>query len=107
MAKAQSTLDSFIQRLDNPQHAETFSVEGRFAAEDGSPVYLWLSDVAYKNGKFTGTVTTHPKIAVSVEYGKPATVDRKDVSDWMILKSGRSEGGFTIEILMQREAAPR
>lgn len=107
MSKAQATLEGFVSRLRKPQRGETFSVEGKFKAEDDSPIYLWLGDVSFANDAFTGTITTHPKKASRLKFGDTATVRKEDVSDWMILKGGRSEGGFTIEILMQREAAPK
>lgn len=106
-AKAQNTLASFIKRLSAPNRGETFSVEGQFSAEDNSPVYLWLSDVVFKDGKFSGTVSTHPKKATKLRFGDQAELAEKDVTDWMILKSGRTEGGFTIEVLLKREGAAR
>jgi uncharacterized protein YegJ (DUF2314 family) len=107
MAKAQSTLGGFISRLHNPQRGETFSIEGQFQAEDDTPLYLWLGDVTYSNGKFKGSLTSHPKKASKLRFGDPAEVPKAEVTDWMILKGGRTEGGFTIDILMSREAAPR
>jgi uncharacterized protein YegJ (DUF2314 family) len=104
--KAQKTLDDFIKRLSAPKRGETFSIEIRDSAEDNTPIYFWLSDVTYKGGVFTGTVTTRPKKASRVRYGDQSSAKRADVTDWLILKSGRSEGGFTIEILMTREGAP-
>ena len=107
ITKARETLDSFLARLARPHEREVFSVEGKFAAEDGTPQYLWLGDVAYKDGAFEGTVTSHPKKATAVKYGDKTTVKRENVTDWMILTSGQSEGGYTTDVLIRREGQPR
>lgn len=63
--------------------------------------------MAYKDGDFTGTLTSKPSKVVGLKFGGIVTAKSADVTDWMILRSGRSEGGFTVDVLMRREAQPR
>jgi uncharacterized protein YegJ (DUF2314 family) len=105
ISKARSTLDTFIERLNHPQRGEVFSVEAAVKTPSGEPEYLWIGDVTYKDGTFSGTLTTQPK-KVAAKYQAPLTAKRADVTDWMILKSGKSEGGYTVDVLLHREAQP-
>ena len=107
IAKARGTLDTFIARLLTPLRGEVFSVESAFPAQDGSKLHLWIGDVVYRNGTFEGTITTKPLKPTSIAYGEKVTVARKDITDWMILRSGKSEGGYTVELLLRREGQPR
>lgn len=106
IAKARAGLDGFIRRLQHPQAREVFSVEALFLAEDGTPQYLWLDVTGSKGDTFEGVITSHPKKATKVKYGDTVHVPRADVTDWMILTSGHSEGGYTTDVLLRREAQP-
>lgn len=107
IAAARKTLDKFIARLQHPQRGEVFSIEGAFAAPDGSHEHVWLGDVAYRDGIFTGLVTSKPEKPISVKFGEKASVKLADVTDWMILKGGASEGGYTVDLLLRRQGQPR
>ncbi|HVT12534.1 MAG TPA: DUF2314 domain-containing protein [Fimbriimonadaceae bacterium] len=107
ITKAKQTLDEFLARLQHPQRNEVFSVQSAFKTPSGPPEYLWLGDVTYKDGVFEGAVNTKPQRALTPKYGETAKVKKEDVTDWMILKSGKSEGGFTVDLLLKRQAAPR
>jgi uncharacterized protein YegJ (DUF2314 family) len=107
IARARGTLDTFIARLLAPQRGEVFSVEAAFPAVDGSKLHLWIGDVSYKNGAFQGTVTTKPLKPSAIAFGQRTTIPRAEITDWMILKNGKSEGGFTIELLLARQGQPR
>jgi uncharacterized protein YegJ (DUF2314 family) len=104
VAKARGSLDSFIQRLQHPQRGEVFSVEVPFTAANGSREHLWLGDVTFHDGVFKGTITTQPVKVTQVKFGNQASAKREEVTDWMILKSGKSEGGFTVDVLLRRQA---
>ena len=107
IAKSRNSLDSFIKRLDHPQRAEVFQVQASFPALDGTPEYLWVGDVTFRDGSFTGTPTSKPHLHSKVAYGDSVTLKKADVTDWMILKSGATEGGFTVDVLLRREGQPQ
>ena len=106
IARARSTLDGFLERLAHPRKGEVFSVQATFPTADGGRQPLWLGDVTYKDGVFTGTVDTRPTKATNVRYGQKAEAKRADVTDWMILRSGNSEGGFTVQVMLRRQGEP-
>jgi uncharacterized protein YegJ (DUF2314 family) len=107
IATAKRSLGSFIQRLANPRRAEVFQIQSSFPALDGTPQFLWVGDVTYKNGVFTGTMTTKPPLQTKIHYGDTVSVKKADVTDWMILRSGASEGGYTVDVLLRRAGQPK
>jgi len=104
--KAKSTLNTFIDRLEHPKPREVFSIEGQFDAPDGSFERLWVDDVTFAAGAFTGTLRDKPAKIASIQQHGQVTVPRDHVTDWIILTSGKSEGGYTIDVLMERQGAP-
>lgn len=107
IARAQSTLDTFLARLAHPKRNETFSVKGLVELAGGERRPAWIGDVAYRNGVFAGHVTTRLPAGADAKYGQPYTFVRKDVIDWLILASGQEEGGFTEKVLLRREGRPQ
>ena len=107
VARARGSLDTFLQRLAHPQKGEVFSVEAAFPTPDGGHEHLWIGDVTFKRNAFTGTLTSKVAKVPSLSYGQTVTVKRDEVTDWMILRAGRSEGGFTVKVLLDREGQPR
>ena len=107
IAKAKASLDSFIARLEKPQRGEVFSVEAAVAAPEGSSEYRWIDDVTYKGGSFEGHFRTRPSSTSTFKPAEKATAKKQDVTDWIILKDGVSEGGFTVDLLLRRQAQSR
>lgn len=100
-AEAQRTLPELIARLAAPPPGQT-NAGVKFRLPDSHPVELvWLYDVAYVNGRFTG------KVGNDVSFGKlkahdTTSVSRDSVSDWMAIDGGRLVGGYSIRLLRSR-----
>jgi uncharacterized protein YegJ (DUF2314 family) len=107
IAKARASLDSFIERLAHPANGEVFSVEAGVPAADGSTEYRWMDDVTYKDGVFEGRFRTRPSKNTTFKPAEKATVKKEDVTDWIILREGKSEGGYTVELQLRRQSEPR
>ncbi len=105
--RARRSLDSFITRLQNPQPREVFSIEASFPTPDGGREHLWIDDVVFRNEKFRGKLRSKPSKAASVKPGQEVSAAKSDVTDWMILTSGHSEGGFTVDVRLRRQGQPR
>jgi uncharacterized protein YegJ (DUF2314 family) len=98
--KAKDTLPHFIERLQDPNEGDVaFAIQARFV--EGSLVeHIWVSHVTYVRGHFEGILAEQPFTLKAVSQGQFVTVERKNVSDWMIKKAdGSIEGGFTQDAL--------
>jgi len=99
---ARSSVSEFVERLKNPKPTdESFSVKKMIS--DGEEVeYLWLTDVSYSDGKFTGIINEDPQSVRDVIFGQEVTVEETEILDWMYLDDGELVGNFTLRVLLKR-----
>jgi uncharacterized protein YegJ (DUF2314 family) len=102
--QARATVDQFIAALKNPTDVQAdFSV--KLPVVDGDQVeHMWLSDVRYADGRFTGQIANEPLEISTVALGDDAEVAADQISDWMYVDDGRLMGGYTIRRL--RDSMP-
>ncbi|MFT5304019.1 MAG: TPR repeat protein [Mariniblastus sp.] len=102
--KAQVNLNQFIESIRNPKPDIENMVKVKF--EDSLGVeFMWLNEVTYAEGNFTGKINNDPMIVKHVEIGETHEAHANDVNDWLIMhQDGRLEGGFTVELLRERQA---
>ena len=95
---ARDTLPSFIEAFQDPQPDQTeFSIKVRFPYDDGENwEHLWISDLTYREGGFSGLVWNEPLRVRDLHLGEKVQIDPADISDWMIIQDGKMLGGFTI-----------
>ena len=98
-AEALRRVGEFIAALHDPkpgQHGFTIKVkvtDGR-AAE-----HMWLSNVAYVGGKFTGTFVDESIQVTGYRRGMTATRSADDITDWLYYDNDNMVGGFTARLL--------
>lgn len=106
--RARAEVDTFIETMKNPAGASDFSVKAP-VEEDGNFEYFWLTDVAYKNGSFSGKIGNDPGIVSNVSFGQEWSLKKDEISDWMYMKGGKIHGNYTmrplLETLPEAEAA--
>ena len=104
IGQARATVDQFIAALHDPTNSQTdFSI--KLAVADGEQVeHMWLTDVRYADGKFTGQIANEPLELTTVSLGDDAEIARDQISDWMYVDDGRLVGGYTIRRL--RDSMP-
>jgi uncharacterized protein YegJ (DUF2314 family) len=99
---ARASLAEFVERLKNPKPTdESFSVKKKIS--DGKEVeHLWVTDVSYSDGKFTGVINEDPQSVRNVKFGQKVTVEETEILDWMYLDDGELVGNFTLRVLLKR-----
>lgn len=100
--EARDTLDVFIQKLGTPHPDWTFAaVKVRFLTPDGFSQDIWVDDVTYEDGAFSGNFGDDiPSLKLSL--GERIAVNREDIVDWMLVEDGKLVGGYTIRLAYQR-----
>lgn len=101
VAEARRTMPEFLKRLANPQPHEFFYVDAGLRNSKGDHEWIWIRNVTYAHGSFTGQLTDEPADVPGKHKDDTVTADEKDVDDWSIQhdNSSKSEGGFTIAVL--------
>jgi len=99
--RAQETLPQFIDALQHPESLDLFfSIKVKYPYGSGSAAeHLWVDNLAYNDGHFSGVMANEPLYIVGLEMGDSVVVDPMDVSDWMIVEGEQFYGGFTIYVL--------
>jgi uncharacterized protein YegJ (DUF2314 family) len=102
---ARKTLPDFFGRLRQPRRGESrFMVKCPFPADQASGFgmeYLWLGDLRFKDGVYSGTVASRPFHIEGMEMGDTAVFDIDGAADWMYLKDGKIRGGLSIKYLIE------
>lgn len=101
---ARATINQFIDALENPRAGQTlFAVKAKFV--DGDRVeYMWLTDLRYEDGRFTGIVNNEPSVVSNVRMGQEHTVPVNEIDDWMILENDQIVGGYSVEVVARRQS---
>ena len=100
---ARETLDDFIQALQNPTPLQSdFGVKTSFA-DDGEVEHMWVSDLTYADGAFSGRLGNDPYLVKNIKNGDPVVVKRSDVEDWLYYDGEDIVGGYTAKLLMSRQ----
>ncbi len=96
MARARTTLAEFEQRLANPPATqEHIALKGRFEV-DGDIEHMWVNDVVVTGTGYEGTLGNNPVHIKSLASGDKVSVPRENVSDWLVIDSGKLVGGYTL-----------
>ncbi|MFH7014729.1 DUF2314 domain-containing protein [Flavobacterium sp. FlaQc-47] len=98
--KANQTLTDFNAALLNPE-IEVKSLKVKFQNETDAE-HIWLSDVEFKDGKYSGVLDNEPEYITEYKIGDKVNVDSKNISDWMYIDNGKLYGGYTIKVLRNR-----
>lgn len=99
--KANQTLTDFNAVLSNPK-IEVKSLKVKFETSNGGGEHIWLADVEYKNGKYSGILDNEPEYITEYKIGDKIEVDNSKISDWMYIENGKLIGGYTIKLLRAR-----
>jgi uncharacterized protein YegJ (DUF2314 family) len=99
---AHSSLDQFIQRIAQPHPNRTFvALKVRFTSPDGSYQDIWVDNVSYERGRFTGSMGDDIP-ALKLAFGDRITIPEDDILDWMVVEDGVLVGGFTIRLAYEQ-----
>lgn len=100
IAQARATLPDFIRSL---QAAETghrdFAIKALFP---DLQEHIWVSDVRYAGGEFTGTLGNSPAGSTKLRLGDEVRVPEDWVSDWKYVANDILAGGYSLRLLRSR-----
>jgi len=101
--KAQETLPLFIEALQAPKVSQThFCIKAKFHYGDGNIEHIWVSDLSYSGDQFEGVISNEPVYIKDLHLFNHVTVEKQDISDWLIIENDILLGGFTIHVLRNR-----
>ncbi|WP_313156955.1 YegJ family protein [Sphingobacterium multivorum] len=100
IVKAKNSLNQFVQAVEKPQEGyEAFALKIAYDTPDKSLEHIWVGDISYQNGQFTGVASNSPVSTKEVALGDTVVIDKQNISDWMYLDKGILRGGYTIRAM--------
>lgn len=91
------TFPFFLQAMQQPDSSLTdFAVKMKFT-NGGVNRDRWVSDLHMIGGQLFGVLKNDPLHAEGIESGDTLRVIRDDISDWMYIKNGKLQGGYTMK----------
>jgi uncharacterized protein YegJ (DUF2314 family) len=100
--KAQDTLEGFIAQLQKKPADTTFFIKTGIPTPDGSKEHIWVENLTYRDGVFSGFLGNEPLNLPNLKVGSVVKVKRADVEDWIIAKGGEMTGGFTTKVIDEK-----
>lgn len=106
-AKAKKTMSYFEENWES-DNFDSCSVKFSLPTNSGDREHIWFTPTKIDGDSFTGTCGNDPLDIPNLAYGDTRTVDRADVTDWMLTNGAMCYGGYTIRVLVARnpEGAP-
>jgi uncharacterized protein YegJ (DUF2314 family) len=104
---AQQTFPFFEENWQTMKN-DGCSLKFAIPSSDGGEEHIWFSPTKIEGDKITGECGNDPLLVPGLKLGDVRTVNRSDISDWMIMVGNKCYGGYTIRVLAKQhpEAAP-
>jgi uncharacterized protein YegJ (DUF2314 family) len=103
---ARNTLPVFFRRLQRPlrgdgnfriKYALKTDASGAFSREQ-----VWLSDIRYRDGNYSGVLVNTPYYISGLARGERVNFNIEEITDWMFTASGKITGGLSIKYLLEQ-----
>ena len=95
----------FFENNWRTMKSDGYSLKFALPTTDGELEHIWFSPTEIQGDKITGECANNPVKIPGLKAGDTRTVNRSDVSDWMIVVGNRCYGGYTIRVLTERDPA--
>jgi len=105
--KANLTLHHFENCLKNPDKSQSyFSIKVKIVDGEKNE-HIWLNNPSFDSeGNLFGVVGNEPIDVKTVSLNQKIGIDKKLISDWMIIQNGRLIGGYTIRAIRDNLTGP-
>jgi uncharacterized protein YegJ (DUF2314 family) len=101
--QAHQSLDVFVKNLQSPKPTQSlYALKVHFDYPDGTSEEIWVDEVYYDNGKFTGVLFDASSKNLGYKNGDKINIPEEDILDWMFLEDNVLVGGYTIRLAYQR-----
>jgi uncharacterized protein YegJ (DUF2314 family) len=101
--KAQRTVGYFMSSLNSPTPEQQYFSAKAKIEDNGEIEHIWLNDVSFDDsGNLFGKIGNEPLSLKNVKIGQEVGVAKDELSDWMIVESGRLIGGYTLRVLRDK-----
>jgi uncharacterized protein YegJ (DUF2314 family) len=105
--QARRQLPEFVRVLQKPTPQQAHFVIRAIFREGDKTETMWVNQVRYRPGVFSGTLDNKPYVLQNLKRGDKVEVRESDVRDWAYREGDKMIGGFTIQLMDKRMKSPR
>ncbi|HBG77962.1 MAG TPA: hypothetical protein DDW84_03810 [Phycisphaerales bacterium] len=98
---ARNSIDTLITEIKKGENNFLPSVKVKIT-DKGQVEYMWLSELKYENGIFSGKIDNDPETVKTVYYGDPWQVNKGEICDWIYQKDGKLFGNYTYKASLKK-----
>ena len=102
MARANQSLDTFINRFKNPQKGDANFALKVIVTDDNGVEHFWVTELSITNSGFEGFIANEAKTVKAVTIGQKVRFERDIVTDWSFDSNGVKQGAYTLKVLLKR-----
>jgi uncharacterized protein YegJ (DUF2314 family) len=103
---ARNSLPVFFRRLQSPLRGDgNFRVKYALKTGAGSAFsreQVWLSDIRYRDGVYSGVLVNTPYYVSGLAKGDRINFNIEEITDWMFTRQGKITGGLSIKYLLEQ-----
>jgi uncharacterized protein YegJ (DUF2314 family) len=101
ISEARATFDEFLIRFNNPQPGDDeFYVKVRIEDQYGIE-HFWLNELKLDSEPYSGTIDNEAGIVKKVKFGQKYSFSRNEISDWMYMANGKTQGNYTLRVELE------
>ena len=100
IARARATAPDFTRMLQAPASGcRDFSIKALFP---DLQEHMWVSDLRYADGVFTGNLGNIPRGSTTLKLGDEVRVPEELISDWKYIENDVLAGGYSLRLIRSR-----
>ncbi|WP_281185470.1 DUF2314 domain-containing protein [Trichlorobacter lovleyi] len=100
--QAKKTLNEFEKEIASNDNANNhYSLKVKFETNK-EPEHIWVGDVKTSGQRFEGSLENEPINLKGLKAGDKVTFSKDQITDWLIVSSGKARGGFTIKVVRKQ-----
>jgi uncharacterized protein YegJ (DUF2314 family) len=103
VAEAQRRWPEFVEAFNERKPEQHFAVKVPISDGDNTE-FMWLTVLDIEKERIYGKVDNDPFELKNVKYGSRVRVPVENLNDWLYTDGEDRVGGFTVEILLRRQA---
>ena len=101
---AKKSLDFFFNNYKTMKN-DGYSLKFSIPTDNNDTEHIWFNPKAVDGDEITAQCANDPDNVSNLKAGDIVKLNKKDISDWMIIVGDKCYGGYTIRVLVEKDPA--
>ena len=91
--------------LSKNTNFSNFFIKQRYALPNNDGEHIWVGDIEFKDGIYSGIINNEPNRSIGVKFGDTVIINVDNLSDWMYYDKNIVKGAYTVKVLRKTMTA--